>query len=478
MDKQTLSNYGWIVICVLVLATLIALAGPFGSFIANSFTSIRDGLFDANENALNNVGISTIAPEVLDEGQCGDTLYWQLLSNGNLRIYGEGPMWDYQKYYTAAPWYKYRDEPYISEDGKTILNADGTDYGSVDSYNASNPNGWKYKKIIIEPGVTHIGDWAFYRACADKIVVPETVESIGIFCFRFSQQLETIVLPNSLKIIDDFAISRNATLTTVKVGNQVEKVGAAAFQWNPSLESVILPETCTQIGKQLSPKPDFIDADYNLVGVFENCTSLSTVSFGKADEIPQRVCLGTSVKNIIIPNTATSIGTYAFYNCSSLETVSFEKNSICESIESSAFSGCSSLKSITGGTALKTIGAYTSLAGLEVFEFSETNTTLIKNAFLGTSLTSIKLGENITVIPTACFNSIHTLKELYLPNSLQEIQASSLNHCDALEDIYYNGTLTEWKAVTKASGWSYKVNANCTIHFSDGTSCSLTESLK
>ena len=30
MDKETLSNYGWIVICVLVLAVMIALATPFG----------------------------------------------------------------------------------------------------------------------------------------------------------------------------------------------------------------------------------------------------------------------------------------------------------------------------------------------------------------------------------------------------------------------------------------------------------------
>ena len=30
MDKETLSNYGWIVICVLVLAVMLALATPFG----------------------------------------------------------------------------------------------------------------------------------------------------------------------------------------------------------------------------------------------------------------------------------------------------------------------------------------------------------------------------------------------------------------------------------------------------------------
>ena len=52
MDKETLSNYGWIVICVLVLAVMIALATPFGQFIADGFNSAKQGLIDTNNNAL------------------------------------------------------------------------------------------------------------------------------------------------------------------------------------------------------------------------------------------------------------------------------------------------------------------------------------------------------------------------------------------------------------------------------------------
>ena len=57
MDKETLSNYGWIVICVLVLAVMIALAGPFGTFVANAVKSTTQGLFDVNQNALDAAGI-------------------------------------------------------------------------------------------------------------------------------------------------------------------------------------------------------------------------------------------------------------------------------------------------------------------------------------------------------------------------------------------------------------------------------------
>ena len=58
MDKNTLSNYGWIVIAVLVLSVMIALATPFGKYIENGVRSTTAGLFDTSEKALNVGGMS------------------------------------------------------------------------------------------------------------------------------------------------------------------------------------------------------------------------------------------------------------------------------------------------------------------------------------------------------------------------------------------------------------------------------------
>ena len=52
MDKETLSHYGWIVICVLVLAVMLALATPFGSFVSKSVDNTLKGFIDTNDNAL------------------------------------------------------------------------------------------------------------------------------------------------------------------------------------------------------------------------------------------------------------------------------------------------------------------------------------------------------------------------------------------------------------------------------------------
>jgi len=71
MDKETLSNYGWIVICVLVLAVMIALAGPFGTFVAGAVKSTTAGLFGVNQNALGAAGITINDQAFADGGNGG-----------------------------------------------------------------------------------------------------------------------------------------------------------------------------------------------------------------------------------------------------------------------------------------------------------------------------------------------------------------------------------------------------------------------
>lgn len=71
MDKETLSNYGWIVICVLVLAVMIALATPFGTFVADAVKSTTQGLFDVNQNALNSTGLINIGDQSFGESGNG-----------------------------------------------------------------------------------------------------------------------------------------------------------------------------------------------------------------------------------------------------------------------------------------------------------------------------------------------------------------------------------------------------------------------
>jgi len=88
MDKETLSNYGWIVIAVLVLVVMIALATPFGSFVSEAVQSTTKGLFDVNKNALNAAGVPGLTVDD-QEFDVPDMNYDTGESVNTLNIYSE-----------------------------------------------------------------------------------------------------------------------------------------------------------------------------------------------------------------------------------------------------------------------------------------------------------------------------------------------------------------------------------------------------
>ena len=73
MDKETLSNYGWITICVIALAVMLAFATPFGEFVKNATMSTVRSFKGANDAALNSTTNAEDATEALAIAELGTT---------------------------------------------------------------------------------------------------------------------------------------------------------------------------------------------------------------------------------------------------------------------------------------------------------------------------------------------------------------------------------------------------------------------
>lgn len=71
MNRQTLSTYGWIVICTLVLVVMIALAGPFGLFVKEAVKSTTTGIFDTSYTSLNE-GLSDATGTTIEKAKFKD----------------------------------------------------------------------------------------------------------------------------------------------------------------------------------------------------------------------------------------------------------------------------------------------------------------------------------------------------------------------------------------------------------------------
>lgn len=62
MDKETLSNYGWVVICIIVLVIMIALATPFGNYIRDAVKVSTEAFGTKAAGAFNDAGMTVTAP--------------------------------------------------------------------------------------------------------------------------------------------------------------------------------------------------------------------------------------------------------------------------------------------------------------------------------------------------------------------------------------------------------------------------------
>ena len=207
-------------------------------------------------------------------GTCGANLKWKLTDEGVLTITGTGKMkdWDYNNH---SPWHT----------DKSV------------------------KQVIIDDGVTTIGEWAF-RGCSSltSVTIPNSVTTIGEEAFRDCSSLTSITIPNSVTTIGESAFRGCSSLTSIRIPNSVTTIGGEAFSHCRALTSVTIPNSVTTIGEW----------------TFCECSSLTSVT---------------------IPNSVTTIGSGAFSFCSSLTSVTIP-NSVT-TIGSGAFYYCNEIKQIT-----------------------------------------------------------------------------------------------------------------------------------
>ena len=78
--------------------------------------------------------------------------------------------------------------------------------------------------------------------------VPEGVQEMGSFIFLRSE-LETIILPNSLRKIDEYAFSQCSKLKRVVIPDGVLEIGKSAFSFCSSLEEIVIPESVKQLAE-------------------------------------------------------------------------------------------------------------------------------------------------------------------------------------------------------------------------------------
>ena len=83
-------------------------------------------------------------------------------------------------------------------------------------------------------------------------------------------------------------------------------------------------------------------------------------------------------------------------------------------------------------------------------------------------LTSITIPDSVTSIGYNAFYKCSGLTSISIPDSVTSIGYNAFCNCSGLTSIKFNGTMAQWKAISKGSNWSYNTG-NFTITCTDGT---------
>ena len=144
----------------------------------------------------------------------------------------------------------------------------------------------------------------------------------------------------------------------------------------------------------------------------------------------------SSLTTITIPNSVTNIGSDAFYNCSGLMAITIPDR--VTSIGGMAFYNCSGLTSITIPDGVRGIwnSAFYGCTGLTSITIPDSVTSIGDSTFYKCSgLTSITIGNGVTSIGSYAFGWCSGLTALTIPDSVTSIGSYAFNGCSGLTSI-------------------------------------------
>ena len=153
-------------------------------------------------------------------------------------------------------------------------------------------------------GVIEIGDWAFYgcNGITEVKINEGGIKSIISEAFSYCNNLQKVILPNSVTSIGAGVFKGCFNLTEINLEEGLLEIGADAFAYCASLSTITVPSSVMSIQER----------------AFNNCTNLAEIKLQEGlQTIGNGAFLGcASLSHFELPSTITSIGFETFQDCS------------------------------------------------------------------------------------------------------------------------------------------------------------------
>ncbi len=271
-----------------------------------------------------------------------------------------------------------------------------------------------------------VSPWKEYMAETEKIIIDEGVTAIGNYAFAMGEKVKEISLPQSLGSIGDGAFGWCSALTDVKLPKDLKTIGDSAFVWCDNLKSVMLPENVEKIAGNAfswsSKLVEFVVAEGN-----ENYTAQNGILYSKDMSSLVAYPSGLSQTGFLVPEMVKTIGDSAFIGNNTLQEINLGAGT--ETIAEKAFFNCKTLKSVSFGPAVKSIDDH---------------------AFYGcAALTKVVLPEGLQKIGESAFKRCRALADIFIPDSVTQIAEDALTETKAEISGYIHSAAQEYAIAQK-----------------------------
>lgn len=349
---------------------------------------------------------------IVHSGTCGENAKWTLSKAGVLSISGAGEMYDYE-FESAAPWEE--------------LNV---------------------KKIVIEEGITSIGEEAFLNlSSVEEVDIADSVEKISYMAFANCDQITDLILPDSITELSGMAIVYCDGLQSITIPKDIDITQILLngdinlLRGNTNLVNIYISKNSSRYcdidgvvydkgGETLIHYPvgrDTVSLDSGVrnigEGAFQGCYKLEGL------ELPEGVeTIGPNAlyaESVYIPGTVKYIDDSAFSSYR-IKNIVLADNNEYYCIENDTLFDKE-----------KTI-LYRSCNKQEYITIPDTVTKICNRAFYNSPVKTINIPRSVREIGTEAFMSCTELVEVSLPKSITTLGERTFGGCTNLSSVELN----------------------------------------
>ena len=385
--------------------------------------------------------------ETVASGTCGENATYTLSDDGFLTISGTGAMADYAAA-SDCPWYAQREQilSVVIEDGVTAI-------GDRAFYSCT-----ALKKVNLGSGITSIGEFAFYSCTALKEVnIPAAVTLLEDSSFRACTELTKVIFGGNAPAMGNYVFNEGAAVLTIyyhEGSSGYDQVGWSVYThetMHVGTWVIDVAATCTSDGRR------HIECSY--------CSTTITEVIPGGHNYEDGIC--TVCQEVEIIDSGT-LGTNLAWQLDALGVLSISGTGAMPDYSTSTnapwYTHRTQIETIEIGSGVTTIGAY--------------------SFYACTALTEFTFPANVVSVGTYAFKSCTGLTELVVPETVTNIGLGAFNACANLTSItipFVGGTVKNHAETYQYPfgyifGTSSYTGGTSTLQYYHGSSASSTTS--